>query len=128
DRIELLEDERLTPLQTIDELEEEAVKDYGSLDEELEELETLWPNYTIEKPRTLINFVIREVVIDSVSSHWLRVEVLWLHEEWGREVMFFFRRKGKWKVWTTEEDTIIRANYAAMSGPQLMALLPDRSW
>jgi len=128
ERIDKLEDERQTLLQTIDKLEEEAAKDYGSLDEELEELETFWPGYTFEKRRTLLNFIIREVVIDSVSSHWLRVEVLWLHEEWGREVMFYFRRKGKWKTWSKEEDAMIRANYASMSGPQLMALLPDRSW
>jgi len=128
ERIDLLEDERKTLLQTIDELEVEVTKDYGSLDEELEELETFWPKYTFEKRRTLINFVIKEIVIDSMSTHWLRVEILWLHEEWGREVMFYFRRKGKWKVWTTEETDLVRANYASMSGVQLMALLPDRSW
>ncbi len=128
ERIDLLEDERQTLLQTIDGLEEEATKDYGSLDEELEELETFWPKYTFEKRRTLINFVMREVVIDSMSTHWLRVQVLWLHEEWGREELFYFRRKGRWKTWTTEEEAIIRANYASMSGPCLMALLPDRSW
>ncbi len=128
ERIDILEDERQTLMQTIEGLEEEAAKDFGSLDEELEELEALWPEYTFEKRRTLINFVIKEVVIDAMTTHWLRVQVLWLHEEWGREEMFYFRRKGKWKTWTKEEDAIIRANYASMSGPQLMAFLPDRSW
>ncbi len=128
ERIDILEDERQTLLQTIDELEEEAAKDFGSLDEELEELETLWPDYTFEKRRTLINFVTKEVVIDAMSTHWLRVQVLWLHEEWGREEMFYFRRKGRWKVWTKEETELVRAHYASMSGTHLMALLPDRSW
>src|SRR6266487_5482574 len=96
--------------------------------EELEELETLWPDYTFEKRRTLINFVTKEVVIDAMSTHWLRVQVLWLHEEWGREEMFYFRRKGRWKVWTKEETELVRAHYASMSGTHLMALLPDRSW
>ncbi len=128
ERIDLLEDERQKLLQTIDQLEEEAAKDYGSLDEELEELDTFWPAYTFENRRTLINFVIREVVIDSMSTHWLRVQVLWLHEEWGREEMFYFRRKGRWKQWTSDETELVRTHYASMSGPQLMALLPDRSW
>src|SRR5260370_22323260 len=128
ERIDVLEEERQRLIQTVENLQEEATKDFGSLDEELEELEALWPHYTFEKRRTLMNFVIKEVVIDSMSTHWLKIQVLWLHEEWGREAMFFFRKKGKWKTWSKEEDAIIRANYASMSGVQLMALLPDRSW
>jgi hypothetical protein len=128
ERIDVLEDERQTLLQTIQELEEESTKDFGSLDEELEELEALWPWYEFEKRRTLINFVIKEVVIDSMSTHWLRIQVLWLHEEWGREEIFYFRRNGKRREWTDEEIELVRANYASMSGLQLMALLPDKSW
>jgi hypothetical protein len=76
EQIDLLENEHVTLIQTIAELEEEAEKDFGSLDEELEELEALWPEYTFEKRRTLINFIIREVVIDSMSTHWLKIQVL----------------------------------------------------
>jgi hypothetical protein len=128
EQIDILETERRKLIQAKADLEKEAAKDYGSLDEELEELELFWPDYTFERRRTLINFVIREVVIDSMSTHWLKIEVLWLHEEWGREEMFYHRKKGKRKAWTTEEDEIVRAHYATLSGPQLMALLPDRTW
>jgi hypothetical protein len=128
EQIDLLENERVTLIQTLAELEEEAEKDFGSLDEELEELKALWPEYTFEKRRTLINFIIREVVIDSMSTHWLKIQVLWLHEEWGREEMFYHRKKGKRKAWTTEEEEIIKEHYASMPGPKLMALLPDRTW
>lgn len=109
-------------------LEKEAAKDYASLDEELEELETLWPEYDFEKRRTLINFAIREVVIDSMSTHWLRIQVLWLHEGWGREEMFYHRRRGKNKEWTGEEKKILAEYYLSLPTVQLMALLPDRTW
>jgi hypothetical protein len=128
EQIDILETERRTLIQAKADLEREAANDYGSLDEELEELETLWPEYTFEHRRSLINFIVKEVVIDSMSTHWLRIQVLWLHEEWGREEMFYLRRSGKRKEWTDEETELMRANYASMSYVQLMALLPDKSW
>ena len=127
-QIETLETERQALIQAKADLEKEAAKDYSSLDEELEELETLWPEYDFEKRRTLINFAIREVVIDSMSTHWLRIQVLWLHEEWGREEMFYHRRRGKNKEWTDEEKKILAEYYLSLPTVQLMAILPDRTW
>ncbi len=128
EQIDILETERRNLIQAKADIEKEAAKDYGSLDEELEEREKFWSEYTFERRRTLINFVIKEVVIDSMSTHWLKIEVLWLHEEWGREEMFYHRKKGKRKAWIPKEDDIVREHYASLSGPQLMALLPDRTW
>jgi hypothetical protein len=67
-------------------------------------------------------------VVDIVSTHWVKVEVLWLHEEWGREEMFYCRRRGKNSDWTAEETALVKAHYATMPKFQLMALLPDRGW
>ncbi len=128
EQIDILETERRTLIQTKADIEKEAEKDYGSLDEELEELEKFWPDYTFERRRTLINFAIREVVIDSMSTHWIRIQVLWLHEEWGREEMFYRRRRGKQREWTDEEKRIVKENYLSLPKMQLMALLPDRTW
>jgi len=127
-QIDILEMERLKLIQAKADVEKQEANDYGSLDEELEELETLWPKYDFKKRRNLINFIVKEVVVDSISTHWLRIQVLWLHEEWGREEMFYLRKSGKRKEWTDEEKEILRANYASMSYVQLMALLPDKSW
>ncbi|HEY3991719.1 MAG TPA: hypothetical protein VGM01_02460, partial [Ktedonobacteraceae bacterium] len=128
DRIDILEEERQRLIQTIEELEREAEKDYGSLDEELEELEALWPEYTFEHRRNLINFVVKEVVLDHMSTHWVRIQVLWLNEEWGREEIFYRRRKGARKIWATEEDETLKKHYPSMPSQELMKLLPERTW
>jgi hypothetical protein len=128
EQIDTLETERRTLIQTKADVEKQAANDYGSLDEELEELEKLWPEYTFEHRRNLINFVIKEVFIDSISTHWLRIQVLWLHEEWGREEMFYLRKSGKRKEWTDEEIELLRATYASTPYAQLRALFPDKSW
>jgi hypothetical protein len=128
DQINVLEFERRKLIQARADLEKEAKGALGSLDEELKDLETLWPKKTFEKRRSLLNFLIREVVIDSVSTHWMRVQVLWLHEEWGREEMHYRRRKGSTKEWTDEEDETLYAYYPTMPKSHLMELLPERGW
>jgi len=128
DQINILELERRKLIQAQADLEKEANGALGSLDEEIKDLETLWPKKTFEKRRSLLNFLIQEVVIDSMSTHWMRVQVLWLHEAWGREEMYYRRKKGSAKEWTDEEDAILYAYYPTMPKSQLMELLPERGW
>ena len=75
DQIGILEEERVKLIQAQATLTEQAEGDLGTLDEELEKLQALWPKYTFEKRRSLMNFIIKEVVIEAVSTHWMRVEV-----------------------------------------------------
>jgi hypothetical protein len=126
--IDTLERERKKLIRALADLEEEAASDLGTLDEELENLETLWPAYKFVKRRSLINFLIVDVVIDTVSTHWLRVQVTWLHETWGTEELFYYRKRGRNKEWTEEEEQIIREHYPTMPKPQIMTLLPERGW
>lgn len=126
--IETLEFERIRLVKAKDELEDESESDLGSLDEEVRKLAASWHVYSFEKRRSLVNFLIQEVVIETMSTHWMRVEVLWLHEAWGKEEMYYVRGVGFKHLWTQEEDTLLREHYTAMPRKELMALLPDRGW
>jgi len=128
DQINTLEIERRKLIQAKNTLAEEAASDLGTLDKELENLEEQWPNLTFAKRRSFINFLVREVVIDTMSTHWLRVQVLWLQEQWGREEMYYYRNSGRRKEWSHEEEELVRAHYTTMPKPTLMHLLPDRGW
>ncbi len=128
EQVDILEEERLKLTQAKETLEEQAEGDLGTLDDELKKLEAFWPQYTFEKRRSLMNFIIKEVVIEVVSTHWMRVEVLWLHEEWGREAMYWYRTKGRTVNWTEAEIALVREHYATMPRFRLMALLPHRGW
>ncbi len=66
EQIETLEEERQKLITAKRELEEEADGDLGSLDEELAKLEVSWPEHSFEKRRSLINFLVKEVIIDPV--------------------------------------------------------------
>jgi len=63
-------------------------------------LQAGWLNYRFNKQRSLLNFAIQEAVIDLMSTHWITMEILWLHQE----------------------------HYTTTPGLQLMELLPDRGW
>ncbi len=128
EQIDTLEIERRQLLRAKQQLEKEAESDLGQLEDELMKLEQLWPKHTFEKRRSLINFTVREVVIDVMSTHWMHVQVLWLHEAWGREEMYYYRKTGKMASWTKEENEIVRDNYATMPKAHLMALLSHRGW
>lgn len=127
-QIDVLETERVNLLRAKKELEEEADSDIGTLEEELMRLKIGWPKYDFKKRRSLINFAIQEVIIDVMSTRWMRVEVLWLHEEWGCEAIYYRREHGSMKVWSDEEKAILSDNYATMRKLQLMAALPNRAW
>jgi hypothetical protein len=126
--IETLELERKRLIDAKKEVEEEADDDIGTLEEELLKLKEGWPNYSFKKRRSLVNFAIQEVVVDVMSTHWIRIEVLWLYEQWGREEMYYRRTKGTSKEWSEEEIALLQAHYKTTPKLQLMALLPDRSW
>ncbi len=115
-------------MKTKSEVEKESESILGSLDEEIKKLAASWPDYSFEKRRSLINFLIKEVIIETMSTHWMRVEVLWLHEEWGREEMYYVRSVGHKYLWTEEEDAIVKQHYATTPRCELMALLPVRGW
>jgi len=125
--IETLERERRRLLKAKEVLEEEIEDDIGSLDEELIKLKNGWADYSFKKRRSLLNFAIQEVKINKVSTHWIEIQVLWLNEEWGVERMYYRRRVGALKDWSTEEADILEQHYATMPTHELMALLPERT-
>lgn len=125
--IETLELERKKLMEAKEKLEEEAEEDVGSLEEELLKLKNDWHGRSFKKRRSLLNFAVQEVRINKVSTHWVEIQVLWLHEEWGRERLYYRRRLGAMRDWTDEEANILAQHYETMPIPELMALLPERS-
>ncbi len=127
-QIVTLEEERKKIIKDRNKLEQESASDIGSLEEELADLEILWPQYPFKKRQSYINFLVKDVVVDVISTHWISIQVSWLHEMWGVEEMYHYRRRGSHSDWTPEEDEIVRKNYPTMPRIELMALLPLRVW
>ncbi len=125
--IETLERERRRLIHDKERLAEDVENDIGTLDEELIKLKDGWAEYNFKKRRSLLNFAIREVKINKMSTHWIEIQVFWLNEEWGYEHMYYRRRMGALKDWSEEEVDILERHYATMPVPELMALLPERT-
>lgn len=129
DQIEILDAERKKLLAIKAGMEAENALSLRNLDEELKDLEQYWDDeYPMQKRVALINFLVQKVVVDIMSMHWLRVQIHWLHEEWGVEQLFFCRDTSGTRIWKPEEDGIIRANYSMLARLELLKLLPERSW
>jgi hypothetical protein len=126
--IETLELERRRLIKDKERLQEEIENDIGTLEEELLKLKDGWAEYNFKRRRSLLNFAIREVTINKVSTHWIEIQVLWLNEEWGHEHLYYHRHAGSIKQWSDEEIALLKTHYVTMPVPELMALLPDRTW
>jgi hypothetical protein len=75
-----------------------------------------------------VNVLIRQAVLDIVSTHWVRLEIRWLHPYWPFEAVFLRRCHGSPLLWTDAEDEIIRAHYPATPRETILTLLPTKSW
>lgn len=128
DQVNVLEDARQGLLVDLAIQKQAQEDDIGSLDEELADLEELWSKFNFRKRQSYINFLIKDVVIDVVSTHWISIQVSWLHDVWGIEEMYHYRERGSHNKWTDEEDAIIRQHYPTMPKLELMELLPLRVW
>lgn len=128
EQIELLVEEKKKLLAAKERLEKESGATLQSLDVELRDLEANWPDHSIERRIALINFLVREVIIDIMSPHWIRLQVFWLHEQWGREEMYFCRGKGANNYWSDEDKAILREHYPISPRDIILQLLPTRGW
>lgn len=127
-RIEALDAEHKKLLVVKAEMEAENALSLRSLDEELQDLEEYWDEYPIQKRIALLNFLVQKVVIDIMSMHWLRIQIHWLHEEWGVEQLYFCRYSYGTRKWTPKDDEILRAHYPESPRLEVLKQLPERSW
>ncbi len=127
-QIEALEGEHRKLLVLKKEMEAENAMSLRTLDEELQDLELYWDEYPIQKRVALVNFLVRKVVIDMMSLHWLRIQIHWLHEEWGTEQIYYCRDNYGTHRWSRKEDDLMRMHYSDMPRMELMKTLNTRSW
>ncbi|WP_126552526.1 hypothetical protein [Dictyobacter kobayashii] len=128
EQFELLEAERKKLMNTHEQLKAENSVVLKKLEEELRDLEQNWPRYPFERRITLINFLIKKVVVDVASPHWTRIEVEWLHSDWGCEYIYVFGYHRGQSLWCEEEDLVLIELYGSAPKTDIMRRLPKRTW
>ena len=109
--------------------EDEALR---TLEEELADLEELWPGKPYELKKSILAILIKRVVIDQMSTKFFRVIVEWKYKEWGIEQTYLSHNDGGRKEWTEEEIALLQKVYLEHKDTRdryvIMQALPDRSW
>jgi hypothetical protein len=106
--------------------EDEALR---TLEEELADLEELWPHKPFELKKNILKLLAKRVIIEKQSTKFFQVTVEWKYKEWGIEQTYLIQEEGGRKEWTEEE---IERLYEVYPGERnrftIMQAFPDRSW
>lgn len=106
--------------------EDEALR---TLEEELADLEALWPYKPFELKKNILKLLIKRVVLDQMSTKFFRVLVEWRYKEWGTEQTYLMHNEGGRKQWAEEELERLKTVYPGQRERLvIMQALPDRSW
>ncbi len=105
-----------------------TVEQYADFQTELTKLYKEWDTKPFSEKKEFINVLAKQVVLDVVSTHWIRLSVCWLHPNWPSEVIYLHRTRGTVTLWTSEERAVLREYYPTDAREHILALLPHKSW
>jgi hypothetical protein len=109
--------------------EDEALR---TLEEELADLEELWPKKPFTLKESILKILIKHIFIDPMSPKFFRVIVEWKYADWGKESMYLVHKSGGRKEWSDQEKELLLQPYPDYLRTRdrfiLMKALPDRSW
>jgi hypothetical protein len=109
---------------------EEALKHdaLGTLEEELGNLEELWPLKPFPERKALLGLLIKTLTLKFLSPHFYSVEIAWNYDNWGIDKAIFMRHISGSKDWSKEELTSIAALYPQTPQLDILKAMPNRTW
>lgn len=100
-----------------------------TLEEELSDLEDLWPQKPFSLKEGILKVLIKRVIIDQMSPKFFRVVVEWKYGDWGREQIYLMQKGGGRRKWTEHELEVLQEVYPRKTQRLcIMQALPSRSW
>jgi len=123
----------LTQKENLESERESIVQSYQdipdtTLEEELKDLEELWPGKPFQLKKALVELLAKRVIIDYVTPRFWKVQVVWSYSEWGTEERLIDRHIAGSKPWTPKEKEVLKAMYERGDQIDIMRALPDRTW
>ena len=86
----------------------------------------------MEKPvslrQAILEFLIRRVVFDRMSTRFFRAQIEWKVPEWGTDEIYIDKEGATCVHWTEEELTVLSNLYPTASHENILEALPNRSW
>ncbi|QBD78112.1 recombinase family protein [Ktedonosporobacter rubrisoli] len=94
----------------------------------VEKLAPHWKNLTFSKRMSLVNALVKNLTLESIAPHFLRVVIEWENPTWEIDDGLIWRTQGTAPIWTEEEREIVRELYPSGDRNELLRQLPNRSW
>lgn len=95
----------------------------------LPDIKANWAKLTYQVRLRFINALVRKVVLIQVAPSWMQFEIHWKACIGNFiDTGYLKRTQANRTCWSEEEDTIIRERYLDTDGPELLKMLPYRTW
>lgn len=99
----------------------------GTLEEELADLEELWPKKPFAEKKALLSLLIKSLSLTFASQHFYKVDITWDYGNWGVDSAFFYRDNAGSKEWSEAELTLLADLYPTEAQLTLLEALPVRT-
>lgn len=100
----------------------------GTLEEELADLEELWPHKPFAEKKALLMLLIKSLTLTFQTQHFYQVTITWDYSNWGEDSAFFYRDSSGSKDWTEQELLLIAELYPTTPQREMLEAMPSRTW
>ena len=100
----------------------------GTLEEELEDLEELWPYKPLPERKALLGLLIKTLSLKFLTPHFYSVEIAWNYDNWGIDRAIFVRVVAGSKDWKDAELSLIADLYPQTPQLDILRVMPNRTW
>ena len=105
-----------------------TARTFADFQTELHKLTLNWHKKPFCVRQEFVNLFLQDVILDSMSPHWLRLEIVWSHPAWEGDVLYIYRRRASVDRWTDEERELLALHYPTAGQEELLRLFPIKSW
>jgi hypothetical protein len=104
-------------------------QDVADIDALMQDAYGVWPTWDLEKQQRFVRLVTHAIVLEELPGDWLQLTVKWKPYP-GVSItdVALIYRKNAGKMWTDQEERLLRRNYRNASRSELLEKLPYRTW
>lgn len=106
----------------------DTARKYATFQIELREIVETWDEKEFETKIDFINLFVTKAILTLPASHFVQLDIFWLHPLWSTDTLYIYRKYGASPNWTDPELEILRQHYPRCQREELLAMLPFKTW
>lgn len=106
-----------------------TAQDLSDINALMQDAYAVWPKWDLERQRRFVRLVTHAIVLEELPGDWLILTVKWkpFPSASFTDVALIYRQNAG-KMWTEQEERLLRRNYRNASRSELLEKLPYRTW